>query len=144
MDELFELAKATGQLHDTRVREDISAARVMNRVRDQLIDHISRGIETGALPPAAGFIARLFSAENAWLQTDTAVRITGTAAATHGPGDIADTSEVGTDYLFRAAWSLAGGSTEMARNVIGERILGMPREFAADRDVPFNQVRRYR
>ena len=29
----------------------------------------------------------------------------------------------------------------MARNVIGERVLGFPREYAADRGVPFNQVR---
>jgi hypothetical protein len=29
----------------------------------------------------------------------------------------------------------------MARNVIGERILGFPREIAADRGVPFNQAR---
>jgi hypothetical protein len=30
----------------------------------------------------------------------------------------------------------------MARNIISERVLGMPREYAADRDVPFNQVKR--
>jgi hypothetical protein len=30
---------------------------------------------------------------------------------------------------------------EVSRNVVSERVLNMPREFAADRDVPFNQVR---
>ena len=30
----------------------------------------------------------------------------------------------------------------MARNIISERVLGMPREYAPDRDIPFNQVKR--
>ncbi|MFJ1456256.1 acyl-CoA dehydrogenase family protein [Nocardia sp. N2S4-5] len=139
-DQLVQLARATGQFDDQRTREDIGAARAMNVVRDQLIDHVTAAITSGALPPAAGAITRLFSAENAWLQIDTAVRIAGPTAATHAPGDPADTAQVGLDYLFRAAWGLAGGSTEMARNVISERVLGMPREYAADRNVPFNQV----
>lgn len=143
-DALLQLARATGQLGDTRVREDIGAARAMTVVRDQLIDHITGAVTSGALPPAAGSITRLFSAENAWLQTDTALRIAGPDGATHAPGAPADTETVGLDYLFRAAWSLAGGSTEMARTVISERVLGMPREYAADRDVPFNQVKRGR
>ncbi len=32
----------------------------------------------------------------------------------------------------------------MARNVIGERVLGFPREYAADRGVPFNQLKHNR
>lgn len=141
---VLEIARRLGRLDDDRVREDIGEAHAMMVVRDQLIAHISHSIITGELPPAAGSITRLFSAENSWLQTDMAVKVAGAAAATHAPDDPLDTAKIGTDYLFRAAWSLAGGSTEMARNVIGERVLGMPREYAADRDVPFNEVRRGR
>lgn len=144
VDRLVTLARAGGHWQDPRTREDIGEARAMNVVRNQLIAHVTAAIGQGALPPSAGAITRLFSAENAWLQTDMAVRIAGSAAATHHPGDPVDTAEIGTDYLFRAAWSLAGGSTEMARNVISERVLGMPREHANDKDVPFNQVPRGR
>jgi hypothetical protein len=69
--------------------------------------------------------------------------VAGSNGITSRPGRFGD-REIGENFLFRQASSLGGGSTEMARNIISERILGMPREFAADRDVPFNQVKRGR
>ena len=50
--------------------------------------------------------------------------------------------DAGEPFLQRQALCLAGGSNEIQRNIIAERVLGMPREWAADRDVPFRDVRR--
>jgi hypothetical protein len=47
-------------------------------------------------------------------------------------------------YLMRQGGTLGGGSTEMARNVIAERVLNMPRERSVDRDLPFRDVPRSR
>lgn len=133
------LAETTGQAHSDRVREMAGRALVHRAVCEQLIDHVYRSVRDGTLPPAAGTLIRLFHAETVMCEMDTSLAIAGSGGVVGQPGEGLQT---GLRYLARQSVAIGGGTTEMARNVIGERMLNFPREFAADRGVPFNQVRR--
>ena len=137
--DLVDLARATGRTADPRVRQLLAEARVNELVGGQLIQRVTTGIVNGVLPGPAGSLPRLFAATNSELRADIGLEIAGASAAAWAAGDPAGQAAV--EYLIRQGGSLGGSSNEMQRNIISERVLGMPREYAADKDRPFDEVR---
>ncbi|MCM3883688.1 acyl-CoA dehydrogenase [Frankia sp. R82] len=76
----------------------------------------------GAGPSPEGNVSKLAAAECAQQASELAVRIAGAAVATGAE------AELGRAYLMGRALTIAGGTSEISRNVIAERILGLPRE----------------
>ena len=132
------LTKMVGQADNERVQQLAGRALEHRAVSDQLGGHVYRSVRDGILPAAAGTLIRLFHAETTTLEMDTGLAITGTAGVVGADGE---GLQAGLRYLARQAVCMGGGTVEMARNVIGERVLNFPREYAADRGVPFSQVR---
>lgn len=136
--DFFALAEAAGQADDPATQDRVGRVFARRMVRDRLVDHVSRAMRNGSLPPAAGSVIRLFHSDVTCLEVDTAMEITGSSGVVDDDHHLL---KVGERYLSRQTVALGGGSNEMARNEIGERVLGFPRGYAADRGVPFNQVR---
>jgi alkylation response protein AidB-like acyl-CoA dehydrogenase len=140
--DVVELAQATGKQNDNHVRQLVAEARVNERVQQQLISRVTIGLRTGHFAGPAGSIPRLYAAVNNERRVDIELEIAGSDAAVWAGEDVG--GRYGILYLHRQGGSLGGGSNEMQRNIISERVLGMPREYADDRDKPFEEVRRNR
>jgi alkylation response protein AidB-like acyl-CoA dehydrogenase len=136
-------ARATGLDADDHVRQQVADAHVLSTVRAHLIDRVATGIRTGVLPGSAAAITKLFTATAAARVASIGVEVAGTDAVVAGTGRTTTVS-YGVQYLVRQATCIGGGTNEMQRNNISERVLGMPRERSEDRDRPFSQVRQNR
>jgi alkylation response protein AidB-like acyl-CoA dehydrogenase len=68
------------------------------------------------------------------------MEILGASGMLHGP-DAPMNGAVQELALFSPAVSIYGGSDEVQHNIIGERVLGLPKEPATDRDVPFRDLK---
>jgi alkylation response protein AidB-like acyl-CoA dehydrogenase len=136
-----ELARSTGRGSDPVARRMAAEVHVLSRVSGQLAARVAQGMALGNLPPAAGSILRLFNSVVGLRSSDVGMDIAGPSAVAW-PADLsAPGSALGLGYLGRQGGSMASGTAEIQRNIIGERVLGLPREPALDRDLPFNEVR---
>jgi alkylation response protein AidB-like acyl-CoA dehydrogenase len=123
------------------VPDAVVDAYVAETVREHLAKRITGAVKSGLMAVEAASMLRLFHAETDWLCTDAALEIMGSYAATGSSIDNAGEELFSQGYLFRQATSIGGGTTEMARNAISERVLRMPREAAPDLKIPFKEVR---
>jgi acyl-CoA dehydrogenase len=69
------------------------------------------------------------------------------AAAALGPLITADAGAAGaypwaTSLIKGRALRIAGGTDEIQRTILGERVLGLPRDPAIDNKIPYNQIPR--
>jgi len=133
-DALTGLAREVGRTEDPLVRQRLAAlyaAVETNRLR------IRHARSTSGADASLGKLAGSDSGRQA---RDLSLSLLGAEGMLAGP----ETTGEGTFQqmaLSVQSLSIAGGTDEIQRNLVGERLLGLPREPEVDRDVPFRELR---
>jgi len=113
---------------DPRVRQAIAAVAVEESILRYIGFRIVTALSRGTIPGPEASIAKLAIARLARRSADVAMHLGGADAIAGAP----DLREWTMSFLVAPALRIAGGSDEIQRNIIGERVLGLPREPPAD------------
>jgi alkylation response protein AidB-like acyl-CoA dehydrogenase len=119
LDALTQLARQTGALDEPVLREKLARARLGLEV---MRAHAMRTLDSAE--PGAASVAKLVWAN--WHRTlgELAMEVRGAASLVHD-GDLDRWQRL---FLFSRADTIYGGANEIQRNIIAERVLGLPRE----------------
>lgn len=139
---LAEMVRSTGRTGDAHCRQLVAEAHIRQVVGGHLVHRVIQGVAAGKMAPPAGSLLKLFSATNVMRHHEIGLELADAGAAAWPAGTDTAARRLGEVTLWRQGLSLGGGSNEIQRNIISERLLGMPRELAADREIPYRDVRR--
>jgi alkylation response protein AidB-like acyl-CoA dehydrogenase len=136
----FALARVTGRDADPVIRQEIARLYTLEQVNAWTAMRATSQSGPGAASPLASLGKLAFSRI---VHTGVALttRLLGAQALLDGDSSPA-AAEVNRSAFAAFVTSVGGGTDQIQRNIIGERLLGLPKEPEADRDVPFRDVRK--
>ena len=139
-DDLIGLAREHGQLGDPVLRHHLAKVLALREVNALNSARAKAAAQQGTSSPVMSLgklaMANILHAE-ARLRTEILGAETLLAGAENPEAD--DVNFLTLNAFFT---SIGGGTNQIQRNIIGERVLGLPKEPEVDRTMPFRQVRR--
>jgi alkylation response protein AidB-like acyl-CoA dehydrogenase len=131
---IAEAARADGAFEDDELRRAIVDVHIRLEVLRALVRKMMADAGAGRETPGAPSIVKLHYARVARQFTDLGVRLAGLEGQLLEPILLGGGYETGNwmcDYFDSYQYNIAGGSNEIQRNIVSERVLGMPREKSA-------------
>jgi len=150
---LLALARQSGATGDPLVRQDLARLHTLTEIGRYLSLRQKALRSAGSDLPGIGNIAKLSMSAILRLSRDLGLRLLGPRGTLHGydsasaaaleslPGG-ALAGMVTDMALFAQGPSIYGGTDEIQHNILGERVLGLPKEPSSDKTTPFKDLPR--
>jgi alkylation response protein AidB-like acyl-CoA dehydrogenase len=144
-DLVVEHARSRGMEKDPVIRQEIARLLAMHRASQWTADRARTARALGRPPGPEGSIGKL-SLSNVARQAAKVHGMIGGARsmlgspAQHDPAGMLDRT-IAEILISVPAQSIAGGTDEIQRNILGERSLGLPREPDPSKDLPYREAR---
>ena len=136
-----ERARALGRSDDPIVRQEMMKLISFHRASGWTAARAKAARELGRPPGSEGSIGKLAMSEVARRCNHVHSLIAGAHGLLSSGDDPLD-AVIAEVLISTPAQSIAGGTDEIQHNIIGENVLGLPKDPAADRGVPFRDVGR--
>jgi len=134
------LCRDTGRANDPVARQNVAGLHALERAAQWTAARARAARRAGRPPGPEGSVAKLLGSEIARRSAAVHAGLVGSHGMLVGPDAIAG-GIVADVVLSTPAASIAGGTDEIQHNIVGERVLGLPKEPTLDADIPFRTVK---
>jgi alkylation response protein AidB-like acyl-CoA dehydrogenase len=135
------LIKRHAPIADPALRDRFTELYIEDKLVSLTNQRASARRKAGQPPGPEASITKLFFSEHTQRLHSLALDLEGPAGQAWVEGDRWHQNTAWA-YLRVRSKTIAGGTSEVQRNILGERVLGLPKEPSADRGVPWSQVKR--
>jgi alkylation response protein AidB-like acyl-CoA dehydrogenase len=133
--QIISLARERGVNGDPRVRQQLADLYTKTRIQKFLSMRTLTAATKGKMPGPEGSIGKLLGGRILTQMGDLTMSLAGADA-------VAGNTRLAQTLLAAPAAHIAGGSDEVMKNIIGERVLGLPGEPRPDKGVAWREVPR--
>jgi alkylation response protein AidB-like acyl-CoA dehydrogenase len=137
-DSLRDLAAGLGRTSDQGVRRELAELYARGKAVQLFALLLRQEAQAGRMPGARGSVAKLAGSELGRFAGNVAADVLGDQIAGFDSDEL---QAVTTSIIAVPGSAIAGGTSEIQRNIIGERVLGLAKDPGVDRSTPFNQLR---
>jgi alkylation response protein AidB-like acyl-CoA dehydrogenase len=134
-------ARTRGVAGDKAVRQRLAWLTAFRLASEWTAERSKASRSLGRPPGSEGSIGKLALSKVARASNATHSMTSGAQGMLRDGDDPLDTV-IAEVLVSTPAQSIAGGTDEIQRNILGENVLGLPKEPSVDRDLPFREVRR--